>query len=520
METKFQTDSDRFNQLYPLVKSFLSNDVSEFYLDGKKVRGYRSPDSKPIWLRDHTYQMEGFKYFEKDVVSALEHFLETQSASGRIFDFFKIGDKEDWAEYVRVPAEADVEYLAVMCAYHIWQITGDDKWMKNKINSLEKALNYSMTNKWRWSEKYNLIKRPYTIDTWDFYIYDKADWLKFQIEKDTKFYIFFGDNAGFYNACIKLSNLYRYFRNYRKSSYWKKIADDIKKRTNELCWNGNFYTHMVPETEDQLNIPYADRQLSLSNTYSINRSLTDNLQSEKIIMEYIKRRKKTNAFAEWFSIDPPFQEGIFKDSKLKKGAYINGGIMPLVGGELARAAFDNGYEDYGVDILSKYLDMIITTKESYLWYFPDGKPGKEEDSTSPDALPTDGWGSSAMLAAFAEGLCGIKSVSKLFYDVRLSPRFTAASINQAECQIFYPASNNWFKYSYLNNAVNNKIVMKIESEKSGVDLNVLIPRAKECTALFINGKSYKYRNYKSNRYNYLNAKFEVKGKSEIEIKYS
>ena len=520
METRINTDNSDFNLLYPIVKKFLENDVSEFNLDGKKIRGYRSPDSKPVWIRDHTYQMKGFKYFENDVKSAVEHFLETQADNGRIFDYFKIGENEDWSEYVRVPAESDVEFLTVVCAYQVWQITGDDDWIKKYLNNLEKALTYLLSHPWRWSEKYKLIKRPYTIDTWDFYIYEKADWLKFQIEEDTKFCIFFGDNSGFYYASVKLAELFRYFRNYRKYSYWKNIAEDIKKRANKLCWNGKFYTHMIPEDKDYNPVSINTvNQLSLSNTYSINRGFADDSKAVSIIDEYIKRKARTNSFAEWFSINPPFPVGTFKDPKLVEGAYINGGIMPLVGGELAKASFDNGYEIYGTDILKRYINLISEKKESYLWYFPDGRPGKEEDSTSPDALPTDGWGSSAMLYAFIEGFAGFEQKSKLFDNVRLSPKLSSADINEAEFTIYFPSSDKYFMYSYINDLEKKNIVLKIVTENSNIDLCMMLPGNYFAEALKINGNHLKFKNTIKRRYNYVNTSFKIEKQSEIIICY-
>ena len=111
-----------------------------------------------------------------------------------------------------------------------------------------------------------------------------------------------------------------------------------------------------------------------------------------IIHQYQSRKSESGSFAEWFSIHPPFPGGIFGDEKLIKGAYCNGGIMPLVGGELAKAALENGFEEYGVSILNQYYTMISVKGESYLWYFPDGRHSTTETSTSPDAMPTDGWG--------------------------------------------------------------------------------------------------------------------------------
>jgi uncharacterized protein (DUF433 family) len=84
-ETKIQTNNPAFDEFYPRIKKFLQADVSEFLLDGRLVRGYRSADSKPIWLRDHTLMMKGYKYFEKDMTSAAEHFAETQAANGCLF---------------------------------------------------------------------------------------------------------------------------------------------------------------------------------------------------------------------------------------------------------------------------------------------------------------------------------------------------------------------------------------------------------------------------------------------------
>jgi len=146
-ETKIQTNDFRFDEFYPRIKKFLQADVSEFVLDGKRVRGYRSPDSKPIWLRDHTLMMRGYKYFEADMTSAAEHFAEMQAANGRLFDYFVIGEeRENWAKYVRVPVEADVEFYLPIAVYTAWQTTGDDEWMARLLPHCERALQYMMSH--------------------------------------------------------------------------------------------------------------------------------------------------------------------------------------------------------------------------------------------------------------------------------------------------------------------------------------------------------------------------------------
>src|SRR4029078_779037 len=131
------------------------------------------------------------------------------------------------------------------------------------------------------------------------------------------------------------------------------------------------------------------------------------------------------AFAEWYSIDPPFPPvsfGMAEGKGEQQGEYVNGGLMPLVGGELARGAFRVGGERYGFDILSRYSFLIGDTNASYLWYYPAGNPGK----SGPETLPSDGWGASAMLAALLEAAAEIENQGARYQDVQLSPRWPAA----------------------------------------------------------------------------------------------
>ncbi len=69
--TFIKTGRKEFDDLVPLVSSFLAKDALEMSIDGKTISGFRTPDAKSIWIRDH-----------------VEHFAETQSTSGRIFDYF------------------------------------------------------------------------------------------------------------------------------------------------------------------------------------------------------------------------------------------------------------------------------------------------------------------------------------------------------------------------------------------------------------------------------------------------
>ena len=521
-QTFIKTGKPEYDQFFPKVRAFLENNALDIVIDGKKIRGYRTPDTKSFWIRDYSDILRGVKYFESDLKSLLEHFAETQAQNGRIFDYVTTYpeklpcERENWTKYVRVPVEADVEYRFVKACFLVWQATGDGRWLLKLLPNLEKALQYILSHPWRWDEKRQLVKRAYTIDTWDFaYTGGSHDWLQFQITDDTYWGIMHGDNSGYYEAFHIMAIIYASFNNRSRAEFWQKRAQDLKIRIDQTCWNGKFYTHFVKISP--VEIPGVDEaeQLSLSNPMAINRGVTSHEQAVSIIQEYQKRKENSEAFAEWFSIDPPFPDGIFGDEKLVGGAYINGGIMPLVGGELAKAAFEHGYEAYGVDILNRYFKMITDTGKTFLWYFPDGTPSSAETSTSPEASPSDAWGSSSMLYAFLEGLAGVEDRYNLFQNVQLSPRWVAADVKEAEVQVEYGCSGARLGYFYRKKG--DQICVDVRSDQSEILFHVLLPEDFEANSVRVGGKETEFKNKRILNSPYADFRSDVFGDVSIKI---
>jgi len=284
---------------------------------------------------------------------------------------------------------------------------------------------------------------------------------------------------------------------------------------NKICWGGDFYTHFVKLTPVDIQGVDESEQLSLSNPMDINRGVPTHEMAASILREYLKRKSRSRAFAEWFSIDPPFPDGIFGDEKLKKGAYINGGIMPLMGGELAKAAFDHGFEEYGVDILRRYFDMIDKTGETYLWYFPDGTPSSQETSTSPEATPTDGWGSSAMLYALFEGLAGVEDRLKLFEVAKLSPRWTAAGVKEAEVRICY--ANSGAEIGYLYHVDADSLSLDVECPGSDVDFHLLLPKHSSAKTVLADGVEIEFESARIEKSFYVDFSLSAVGKTSIKV---
>ncbi|MGB6647201.1 MAG: hypothetical protein WBG01_01545 [Bacteroidota bacterium] len=528
-EIGIRSGVQQIDALYPRIRRFLEQDLSEYNLLGTRVRGYRSPDSPSIWLRDHSDMLRGGKYWEKDLTSATDHFAETQTGPGWLYDYFSMTpektpcEQENWAKYVRVPVEPDVEYRFVKAVFLAWQATGDDRWLKRMLPRMEKALQYILTDEWRWDKKHKLVKRGYCIDTWDFdYTAGRHPWLNFQITDETFWGIMHGDNSGYYEAFQQMSLFYAYLGRRSSARKWAKFAEGFRRRANRLCFNGRFYRHHVPLVPVQIPGVDESEQLSLSNPMNINRGLATHSMAVKILGEYRRRGEEGKAFAEWFSIDPAFPDGIFGDKKLVAGAYCNGGIMPLVGGELARAAFEHGREEYAVKQLLRY-EELTRNNESYLWYFPDGRHATAETSTSPEAMPTDGWGSSAMLYALVEGLAGVVDEQKLFRRVRLSPRWVAAESQEASVSVAYGPSGATFEYEYAHDPGRKTMELEIRG-KADVSLHLLLPRGVRAKRVSIGGKGkgkkVDHLNRKVEESPYVDVEVPVKKRASVLVEYS
>jgi hypothetical protein len=477
-----QTPSGKWEAFVRQIEGFLASDIIELVVNGENVRGYRSPDSPALWIRDHSDIMRGGKFFEANMKSTVEAFAKNQTMNGLIYDNVQAKptstERENWEKWIRIQVEADVEYRFVKAGFLAWQATGDTAWMKELLPNFERALQYTLTDKWRWDTSLGLVKRPYTIDTWDFdYTAGRHPWLNFAVTDHTFWGISHSDNSGMVEACNLLSAMYEAAGNKRKWLEWYETGKGIRERANKLLFNGRFYTHfhkITPVTIEGVN---EAEQLSFSNPMAINRGMATPEISRAILQEYQTRRETSGAFAEWFGIHPPFPKGIFGEEKLVEGAYINGGIFPLCGGELAKAAFDHQLESYGVSILEQYRTMIEQTGETYLWYFPDGTASSEETSTSPEAMPTDGWGSSSMLYGLVEGLGGVTDTTHSFRQLTVSPRWLAANEDYAKVEMSYAASGASFSYEYQHDVSQQVFELSFEGE-SNITCRVPVPQGK------------------------------------------
>lgn len=371
-------DADgRFGDLLQMLHFTMLSDAGEANAclwDGKLYRYFI------CWLRDHVHVLKGMKYFHDEVKSAIELYADTQRPDGMVYDncYARGEDENTWItrfseggfylpspdkrfEMKRIPVENDVEYLFVEGLYFTWMATGDHEWMAGMLDRAIAALDYSVRDTaYRFSEKYGLLKRGYTIDTWDFQSEHDRN-----VEGDimrvrpgtTRFGVMHGDNTGYIAACRQLAEMLRRVGREEEAPKFEARADEMEARLNALAWNGRHFRHHVREepTDFDFGVDEAS-QVSLSNAYSMNRGIGEE-KMRAIVSTYkgIRDALPPGSPGEWYTIYPPFERGFGGHSD--KWQYMNASVTPIVAGELARGAFFCGEEAYGADILDRLIEL-------------------------------------------------------------------------------------------------------------------------------------------------------------------
>ena len=362
---------DMFRLFYKGMLVYDSDGVEEITWNGKKYRYFVN------WVLDNANTAKGMQYFSpysKDLTDLLR---ENQQKDGMIWSFVQ-PDKNDYhyyetaysflgyfhrgngAWFVRQPAENHVEYNYVNMMYTHWKASGDNVWMQENLNAAMRALDYCVNDTLKWSKRFKLLKRPYCIDSWDFQVDDEytpdapISPTMVVIPGKTKFGIFFGDNTGYYEACNQLAEMLENAGRKDQAELYRKRANDIMTRLTELSWNGQYFTHFIDEDPSvKRNLGVDEKsQIAQGNMYSINRGLSHDMNIA-ILKTYqsLKQHLPVGSPGEWYAIYPPFEKGF--ESHNRKWQYMNGGVAPHAAAELARGAYENGYENYASEILLK-----------------------------------------------------------------------------------------------------------------------------------------------------------------------
>ena len=468
------------------------------------------------WIRDHVHVMKAMRHWEYDLKSFLDFIIETQREDGQFYELIKQVDDKHWSfvnedcyvmypednlSLVRLELEADIEYLVVEGAVYLYKTTGDDAWLKKVLPKLEKGVDYMMSDEKRFDKEHGLVKRPFTIDTWDFtYLPDAGE--NRRINPNSPMSIMHGDNSGVYQAMNQLAWFNRRLGNEEKAREWEVRAEVLKGNIFKYLWNGKFFIHQLHLNHNGLD-NLENERLSLSNTYDINRGLTDTEQSRSIIQEYMARRERTDYFAEWFSIDPPYE----KFCTHKKGRYVNGAISPFTAGELAKAAFNNGYEEYGWDIIQRFIKLVERDGTTYFLYDTDGKP-------QPEGGPS-AWGAAALISAVDEGLAGINDIGVNYDEIFFAPKFPVTHYTELRYLTGYEVSGAMVDVRYI--LTDEGMRYDVYSPAKKITSHILLPKGKKCKKLLIDGEEASFETEPVGESKYVNFTSEPQKRLSVEI---
>lgn len=378
-QTFLQDSSGEFSRLFHLCRLGVSDWEMVLPWQGRVYRLFL------YWFRDNTHVLKASRYFEPQVKDGIDLFRQSQREDGMIWDFVTGREHAEhfwesmytpmrffWRSpdgktcFVRMPVENDVEYLFVEALYYAWQATGDDEWMKANLDAAVRAMHYSVTDPLRYSQKFGLLKRAYTIDTWDFVSkYDEIDGIGLCISPEkTRFGVMFGDNTGYAMSCERLAEMLEHVGRREEAIQYRQQALEIRQRLNAIAWKGTHFQHHVPEDPSFVRDFGVNEEelVSLSNAYSLNRNLSHE-QAVAIIRTYQRLRDNLpeGSPGEWYMIYPPFQRGWERHMPIWE--YMNAGVSPIVAGELAHGAFEHGFEQYAVDILRRVLRLAERSNE-------------------------------------------------------------------------------------------------------------------------------------------------------------
>jgi hypothetical protein len=374
------SDGGKFSELFKLLYDgmlvYSPTGYEEVTWKGKTYRYFVN------WVLDNNNTTRGMQYFSPYSRDLTDLLRENQKPDGMIWSFVQ-PDKDDYhyyetaysylgyfgrsdgAWFVRQPAENHVEYNYVNMMYQHWKASGDNEWMKTGLNCAMRALDFCVTDTLKWSKRFQLLRRPYCIDSWDFQVDDEytpdapLSPTMVVVPGKTKFGIFFGDNTGYFEACNQLAEMLDSARLKPEAEKFRKRGKEIFDRLVSLSWNGKFFTHFIdddPLVKRNLGVDEKS-QIAQGNMYSLNRGIPHEM-CKSIIETYLDLRKKlpVGSPGEWYAIYPPFEKGFgMHDAKWQ---YMNGGMAGHAIGEMARGAYENGYEQYASDVLLRTLDLI------------------------------------------------------------------------------------------------------------------------------------------------------------------
>lgn len=464
------------------------------------LRGYRSDTSASILLNDNAQSCWSGAFFEADIASALDAQLRAPRPDGSLFDQVKPLPNEENAScddfddllrnlrWSRERLQFQSESWAVLASYRAWQSTADKTALLRRLPILERALESSRLHPHRWSSELDLPKRAFTLDAWPIEFGNPSST---RFDQNTKWCVHAGDACRFFGACLALAKLFAAVGQSSDEARWREHAEHLQAQLNSVGWNGQFYSHQIHLDAVRVRGVDEARQMSACNAFAMNSGLASHEQCVSILRELQRRRELQleTSFCEWWSVQPPFPRESFG---IEAGSGANGGIWPMIGGEIARAALTHGNESYGIETLRRFHDLAIKPRRLWPCYNLDATPARQIEYSNRTVSTTshDAVAASSFLRALVEGVCGVRDDDALFSSIEIAPRWPATGQATAEVELSYAGNAAYVTYRWALDG--GRMTLDYESKAKHVAFDLLLPRGNLPERVALNGRTHEY----------------------------
>ncbi|MCC7350916.1 MAG: hypothetical protein IT446_10125 [Phycisphaerales bacterium] len=516
VQTSIRTDHAVTNELFGYLRDGLSQTLDISIVDGKPITHYKAADNTRQNMAYPVYAIGALRYFIRDVKSMFEALFSYQYPDGSLPDHIYSDDYPCPRTSRRLRScMADLEIGAAVTLCSGWQAHGDGQWMDSMLPKVEKSMEYVITDPVTFDLKHGVIKRPHTLDEWDIHFTPQGQ--QGNMINDKSLYVIMqGDTACMYDACRSLAQAYQQLHNDRRANHWLRMRDHFRRIGNELFWDGIKYRHHIhldPFDHGDFN---EEDQLTLSSAWAITRGFADHKQSVSILKEYLRRWNETGDRFPWWSLQPGYPDELkyfepVEPWRSTQGYYANGGLFPLVGGELCRGAFQHGMEEVAVTLLA---DLHFVFKRDrgalFTWY---DRQGNAAINAPHNQTNHDAWGLSPWTQAVIEELAGIRSAGKCFEQVSCAPRWPAMSCHNADATAHFPASDSYFSYRYVLS--DRRITLSFTGTGVHASFRILLPSGRTCTGVNVDGKPVSFDHQMVEQSEYVVFDLPIRGCREV-----
>lgn len=327
-----------------------------------------------VWIRDlNTFiEMSCDVNDRATIKSNLLKFFEYQGDDGNIVDGFVASTGKTHKNTV----ETDQETSLIQAVHKYISVTDDRSLLAERIKGetvldrMEMAMEFLMNH--RYSSKYGLLWGATTADWGD--VQPKDSWGVYLSDRTDKAIDVY-DNAMF---AIALSNFIDLAgSDSAKISKWKKVHDDIKRKTRKHLWTPTKFTPHIYLDKSPWPADFDEKQIYYfgGTAIAIEAGLLNRREVALSIEQMVKLKNKANAQSIGLTLYPAYPKGFFKNPQMENPySYQNGGDWTWFGGRMIQQMVKYGFIESAYEQLLPMTDRVIKNKGFFEWYTVDGRP--------------------------------------------------------------------------------------------------------------------------------------------------